>query len=318
MIKNFTAIHLVSNAGNFESFNQGLRDYERLRHEIRRKRNDFSFGLNLTVDPDIDEELLYETRELLYSLPSNLLIIYHPLALEKGGAGLSSRLALTNPAFRNSLALNVSLDQQVVPTEEAAERIIDLTSRVEREDSIYGVGSRTVPVRLSKHPENNYLRCIQENYFALAAGVRGPDENLLGVSSAFAQFGDTSTGMEVLNQAHSKYAKLLEAITKSVQTADFNGFASCYYIPIKAGAVDRITTGYACARENPFAENVNQLQESERIKAMIKYQTAQLLKTDIAETLEKTLNNLTNVARLSQFYPQEQVEFVRDLMLQRI
>jgi hypothetical protein len=43
-----------------------------------------------------------------------------------------------------------------------------------------------------------------------------------------------------------------------------------------------------------------------------------LLKTDIRNRLEATLTSSENIVKISEFYPKEQVEYIRDLMLSRV
>jgi len=313
MKKSFVPIHFVSNEGNYAEFKEGLGRYERLRELIKTKSNDFNFGLKITTDDkNLAPELRAKTKNLINGLPSDLFLVYDPVSR---GPGMSSRQVLLNPTFAGTITAEVCLDQQVIETSEAAERIIDLTSKIERDNSLYGVGSRTVPVRLSTHPDNNYLRCIQESFFAIAARTGGPSEKLKGVTPSFARFGDTSTGMDIVNFAHPEYHILATGLLRAVQTLDMNGFASNYYIPLKSSALSRITTGYACARENPFTECVDAQQEYDKITKMIQSQTGQLLKTEIGSMLNNALRSQQNLESVSEFYPKEQVEFVRDLML---
>jgi hypothetical protein len=313
MKKSFVPIHFVSNQGNYDEFEEGLKHYERLRELIKLKSNDFNFGLKITTDyKNLTPELRGKTRDLINRLPSDLFLLYDPISK---GPGVSSRQVLLNQTFTGTITAEVCLDQQVIDTPEAAQRIIDLTSKIEKDSSLYGVGSRTVPVRLSAHPDNNYLRCIQELYFAITAGSRGPSEKLEGVTPGFAKFGDTSTGMDIINFAHPFYPEMAKGLLKAVYDLDMSGFASNYYIPLKASNLNKITTGYACARENPFTEDADVKEEFNKITRMIQYQTSQLLKTDIGNELRNTLKDNQNLEALSEFYPKQQVEFVRDLML---
>ncbi|MFA7707818.1 MAG: hypothetical protein WCX73_02625 [Candidatus Pacearchaeota archaeon] len=313
MQKSFVPIHFVSNQGNYEEFKQGLVRYEHLRDLIKTKSNDFNFGLKITTDDkNLTTELRGKTRALINKLPSDLFLLYDPTSR---GPGVSSRQVLLNPTFVGTITAEVCLDQQVIDTHEAAERIIDLTSKIEKDNTLYGVGSRTVPVRLSAHPDNNYLRCIQELYFAIAANSKGPSEKLENITPAFAKFGDTSTGMDIVNFAHPEYPKMVNGLLESVQYLDMSNFASNYYIPIRSGELSKITTGYACARENPFTDNIDAKQEFNKITKMVQYITHQLLKTDIGIKLDFALKNKKNLEELSEFYPKQQVEYVRDLML---
>ena len=313
MKKNFIPMHFVSNEGNFKEFKESLDRYHRLRDLINSKSNDFNFGLKLTTDDEnLTPELREKTRSLVSRLPSDMFLLYDPVSR---GPGVSSRQVLLNPTFYGTITAEVCLDQQVIDTPEAAQRIIDLTSKIEKDNSLYGVGSRTVPVRLSAHQENNYLRSIQECFFALTAESGGPSEKLEGVTPSFERFGDTSTGMDVVNFTHKYYAEMARGLLEAVHSLDMRGFASNYYLPIKASTFGEITTGYACARENPFTDGINKKQEYGRITKMMAHQTEQLLKTDIGQILKQNLLDKGNISKLSEFYPKQQVESVRDLML---
>jgi hypothetical protein len=212
MKKYFVPGHFINPPEKLANLQKELSEYRVLIDLLNLKFNDFEFWLRLSKDPNL-KELNEQTKEILSNkLPKNVNLFYN----ESRGPGFASREVLLNPLFKGGLVFNVCLDQQVVATKEAAERIIDLSSKIERDNSLYGVGSRTVPVRLSRHLDNNYLRVIQELFFAIAAESGGPLERLEGVTPAYARFGDTSTGMDVINTAHSKYSEVVKGMINAM------------------------------------------------------------------------------------------------------
>jgi len=312
----FVPIHFVSNNWNYQEFQVGLDRYRDMRDIFKSKTDKFRFGLKLTTDDQVlPNEIREGVRELIHGLESDVMFLYDPVSK---GPGTSVRQVFFNPTFTGGLAINICLDQQVIASEEAIDRAIDLTDRVERDNILYATGSRNVPVILGSSKHNSDLRIIHELFNALAMGSKYliPHEKIEGVNPAYASIGEHTTGFDILNLTHPKYPELARCMIQATQVADMNGFASCYYVPLKSSQLNGLgVSGYVCARENPFPQDVENKQEYERVTKMIKYQTEQLGRTDVRSILLNSLKEPANTARISDFYPRTDVEFVRSLML---
>jgi len=314
MQKHFIPVHFVSNPVNFEEFIQGLQRYDGMREIFKRKTNDFNFGLKLTTsDKTLDPILREKVRDITRKLPSDLFLLYDPV---DKGPGTSVRQVFYNPTFSNGIVLGTCLDQQVIDSDEAVERVIDLTNKIEKDNSLYGVGSRTVPVVLATNQRNSELRIIHELFLASAMGIKGPEEQISGTTPAYSEIGDCSTGMDILNLSHPGYPDLVKGITSAVQIADMNGFASCYYAPLKSAQMGcNLTKGFACSRTNPFSNPKPEREECGAVTEMIQYQTQQLCRTDLGDFLCNAIKNPTTANKISEFYSRSEVELVKELML---
>ncbi len=315
MKKYFVPIHWIGEEKSFNELKSGLERFEGMMDIFRTQYPDFEFGLRLTVAPNMKDELKHELRGLTARLPLDFWFANDNLP---GGPGTSQSMVLLNPSFEG-IAISVCLDQYIHDSNEAVSRVADLASRVETNNSLYATGSRNVPVILAQHKRNSDLRIIHELFHSLTIGSSNlkVQERLEGVTPAYAEIGESGAGLDMINHYHSEFPELIRGLAEASQTADMRGFATPYYFALKSGQLRGITAnGYVKAKENPFyAGKKPEEQEFEAIKKMISYQTQQLSGTDVAGMLHASLMEPKNSDAISQFYPREDVEIVRDTML---
>ena len=315
-LRYFVPIHFVNGEGNFREFREGLDRYAGMRERFKQKTDRFRFGLKITTDnANLTPELRTKVRDLVGRLDPDVMVLYDPI---NKGPGTSLRQVFFNPTFTRGLAMTICLDQQVIDSEEAVERAIDFTDKIEIDKSLYATGSRNIPVVLGKNKASSDLRIVHELFNALAirSNYLKPKETLNRVNPAYALIGEHTTGFDVVYQGHQLYPELTKSITHATQVADMNGFASCYYVPLKSAQLGGLrTSGYVCARKNPFPDKIDSDVEYKKVSDMISYQTEQLGKTDVRPLLEIALLNQDNTKQILEFYDASCVNFVRDLMV---
>ena len=212
----------------------------------------------------------------------------------------------------------VGLDQFPIDTEEALGLLNELGDKVEKDNALYALGSRDVPVVLGMHKVNSDRRIIHELFHTLAApeGVYRVPNPPANVTPAYAAIGECTTGVSIMNHAHSSYPEMLKQMAIATQNANMAGNAADYYLAIRAPQLARIVTGYVRANENPFHGKQYPEQEWVGSRKMIVTQTTELGKTDGRDNLYQALMNSSNTDRLSGFYPRQEVVEVKNLMLE--
>ncbi len=286
------------------------------------------FGLKLTVDEDkVTPELRERIHDEMKFLPDDLWVLYDP---KDRGAGTSYQQVAFNPTFfadkndEPTTLIYADFDQFVFDTEEGLEAALSLADKTEKDSYLHGIGSRNVPVVLATNERNSNLRIIHELFHSLTIGssrlrVRNPPE---GVTPAYADIGESTTGFYVFNTVPPRYLDLAAAVACASQFANMRGFATDYFTAIKAAQLGRVATGYVVSRPNKFYGKRDEAEEFEGVKRLIVGQTDELCKINIRPELYAALDpeiaGTSNVNRIAEFYPREDVELVRDLMLEQV
>ena len=191
---------------------------------------------------------------------------------------------------------------------------------MKEDEALYATGSRDVPVVLAVHQRNSGLRILHELFHSLTIGSDKlcVDQACQTATPAYAEIGESTSGLYVVNFSHPRYAQLSKSVADATRMADMSGFATDYYVAIKAAELAHIASGYVRSVENKFYEQRNELAELGAVKRLISSQTRALGKTDIRGALVAALRNSAHTERLSEFYPKENVDLVRELMLQSL
>ncbi len=312
--------HFINGEPTFEEFRAGIEGILAAIDLSKSREFGFLFGLKTTIDgkkgDDFQERIWEETRKL-----STIRTLCDPV---DRGPGVSYRQVLFNPSFSyrcdTSIVVNADLDQYVIDTEGALEQIVELTKKVERNGALYATGSRNVPVVLATHKRNSDLRILHELFHSLIIGSNKlrVDEGSQTATAAYAEIGESTSGLYVVNFSHPRYPELSKSMIDATQRADMSGFATDYYVAIKSAQLAHVANGYVQARENKFYEKRDESEEFAAVKRLISSQTQQLGKTDIRDVMLAGLRNRTHTERLSAFYPKEDVELVRGVMLEAL
>lgn len=307
--------HFINSEDTFREYATGINSIIAAIDVSKSHNYGFEFGLNLTVDTGkVDRDLQERIKQETGKLPPDVWLQYSP---ENRGPGTSYRKILFNPAFFNSITISADLDQYIIDTEEALEQLAELTQRVEIDGALYATGSRDVPVVLATHQRNNGLRIIHELFHSLTIGSDKlkVEEKRTNVTPAYAEIGESTSGLYAINLAHAWYPDLNRSIVRAAQIANMDGFATDYYVATKSTQLGRFSKGYVKSKENTFYTKKGEQEELESVKKLIYGQTRELGKTDISSMLLAALMEERNTERISGFYPTLDVEFVRDFML---
>jgi len=278
-------------------------------------------GLKVTVNEEqVGPAMSKEAQEALKSLPPKTWLLYDPV---NRGAGTSYQQILFNPTFsgqEESIVVSADFDQFIINRKEGLESILNLVEDVKNKDALYGVGSRDVPVVLAKHARNSSLRIIHELFHSLAAGTEKLVVNprAEGSSPAYAVLGESTSGLYVMDHNHYAYPKLVQSMSTAVQHANMQGFATDYYVAIKASSLAPVGIGYVKARENKFYHQKSEEEEYQGIIRLISSQAAELKKTNARSIMQKVVADNKNVDKIAHFYEKKDVLEVQQLMLKAL
>ena len=278
-------------------------------------------GLKITINEEkVGLEISTKANAILQELPKKTWLLYDPV---NRGAGTSYRQILFNPSFSargDGIVVNADFDQYIINKAQGLESILDLVKDVKNKNALYGIGSRDIPVVLAKHQRNSSLRIIHELFHSLAVGKEKLDVHpqIEGVTPAYASLGETSPGLYVMNQDHENYPELVQFVSTALQHANLQGFASDYYVAIKASQLAPIGLGYVKAQENKFYKQITEEDEHQQIIRLISSQTMELGRTDVKNVLQQTVANEANFQEIASFYDEKDVSEVRQSMLQAL
>ena len=317
MNKFIIARHFVSGEGELNGLIKGVNSLKSLMEISKTADYGFEFGLKLTVDEErLTQDLLQKINYEIGRLPNNFWFLYDP---KNRGPGTSYRQVLFNLTFPNqSVVAMADLDSYIKGSEDCIDNIYELTERVRTEGALLGMGARDRPVRLGVHKKNSDLRIIHELFHSLVIGSDRlrVKQKKLNITPAYAEMGESSTGLCVMNFSHPKYSELIRDVVRASQIADMSGFATDYYVSIRSSELGKRVVCYVSTNENEFYGHDNRTEEQElnSITRMIGVQTKELGKTNIGSKILRTLKQEENKRRIAEFYPSEYVEFIEDLM----
>ena len=315
MEKYIVARHFINNEESLNEFEKGIDNL--IIGLGLSKRYKLNFGLKLTTNDNINEELREKIKKKLEGLPLNLWLLYDP---KNRGSGVSFRQIVFNPTFYEKKYIIGSIDiDQLSVKGDSLELLIELMEKVEKENTLYAPGSRDIQVKLAVYEKNSNLRKIHELFHSLAISseklIVKDDKYGLNADAAYKKIGESTTGVSIFNTTHPNYPELINYTMRMARIADLTGFAGEYYTAIRSSLLGGISTGYIRAKENKFYHKKDEQTEKEGITNMIITQTRELGRTDIRNLLEKTIKENRNMGIISEFYDKSEVEFIRDLML---
>jgi len=225
-----------------------------------------------------------------------------------GGRGDFISNAFLKP--KDSLVILADLEQYCI--EDAYGPIHELATKTQRDGSLFGIGSRNIPVRLAYHQDNTDLLIIQSLFYSL---LIGPDKLRVAsaggnVTPAYATLGETSSGMYVLNRDHHNCIQFYQKFNRGVISGNLQNSAADFFLVQQATSWGTIATRYVLAVKNVFP-NSPKAKEREETEELIASTASRLQKTSMRL---KLLSILESKRRIAEFYPVAQVELVADLM----
>ncbi len=212
------------------------------------------------------------------------------------------------------------LDQYPLYTQEQFEPVLDLATRLVRDDKLYANGSRNVPVVLGVHQESSDLRIIHELFHTITCA-----EKVFVVDSlppwanphpAYAKLGESTSGFYFIHPAAKGFRELKQEIEAKPGLYIHPGFAVEYFTALWAGLRRSVVNGYVYAVVNDFYKATPLPEEDIKKWTLFIEQQAQALSgTSIAGSLRETLLDPAKKRKLDEFFVPSQVEQVAGLML---
>lgn len=313
MDKYVIMLHYVSNQENLDVYKKHSEAFEKA---IGLAKGHLKFGLKLTSDQkNLDADMKEQLRQTTSKLPQEMWFLHEP---EDTGAGSSFIQALYNHKFsiNPSIVATGDLDQIIIDSEDGIGQIKELLKKMEKDNALYAVGSRDVPVILGAHKESSELRIIHELFHSLTIGseMLKVNESKPGTTLAYAELGENSSGFVAVNHSHPNYTDLETGISNAIAKSNMSGFAAQYYTAIKSSSLGGIATGYVRCRENQFYHDKNLSQEFVHVLNLIANETLRLSATDIAGMLKSTMMNNDNAKKIARFYDEASVNLVREII----
>lgn len=317
------ARHFINGQQSLETCIEGISLLCAAKEFPAAKDADFEFGLKLTVDHRLSDSaggnaVLREARSLYHRLPPDFWYLYDP---KDRGSGTSYKQVVFNPTFSSGLVVLADLDAFTPRSDDAFQRIADLTDKVEKNNALFGMGARDQPIALARHPSNSTLRCIHELYHSLAiALLTGPRSLLVDgnasseVTPAYAAFGESTTGLWVMNRSHSRSSDFEADVRQATQQPGMNGFATEYYASIRGPFFGPRVSGYVVTQQNRFYHEKSESDERNDVCRLIRNSTAVLGRTKARYSLALILGDPRAVRKLNRFYRRKDINRVQELM----
>ena len=143
----------------------------------------------------------------------------------------------------NTILAICCLDQYPLYTEEQVEVALELAEKVQKDRSLYGSGSRNVPVVLGVNKIPSDMRIIHE--LAQARATDYPDQFRNSVkpvganpSASYEDLGEFNIGFYFFNPAHPAYPALAKEIQERLDLINRVGFSLEYLAAGTAGNIE--------------------------------------------------------------------------------
>jgi len=256
-------------------------------------RDDLKYGINLLNEYRISSFFEYwqsgPTRTMYGSLFDNGLIA---------------------SGFRSSC----TLDFDQFPTHRNLDNIMELDEIVHKNGSVLGVGSRSVPIKLSYNDENGYLRRIFEGIINLTIG-RGTinSSNNEGiVDGAYRDHGDRVTGAYLFNCSKASKASYVDNLIERSRKAGFHFFEDEYFMVFLASRTEGLSNLVFTSVENPYdpvelSEEKNSIIENHIHSPIRKISQIDLMRREIMSAVN---DEYGGNGTLGQHYPVLQINEV--------
>src|SRR3989344_7191097 len=199
------------------------------------------------------------------------------------------------------------LDQFPLTKQEHWGALNDLAEKLRREGKTYVNGSRDVEVTLAVNKNNSERRIIHEMVHTFAGGTDQfrTEQTLPGnPHPAYARFGESTSGLYLLNRNGPFYPQLQAEVEKNEAIFKGPGFAIEYMTAILAGAQKQVSRGYVYAVRNPFYSQVSEEEEREKT---LKWIGAQ------AKLLDETPVGLRIAAEVSGAHTFPEIEVLKEV-----
>ena len=220
----------------------------------------------------------------------------------------------------NTILAICCLDQYPLYKQEQVEVALELAERVKKDGSLYGSGSRDVPVELGVHKISSYMRIIHELAQLLSTDhpkqfrvFDKPDS--ANPSAPYNVLGEFTPGFYFFNPIHPAYPRLAREIHERPDLIHQTGFSLEYLAAGTAGNIEGgVTTGYVHAVRNLFYSEVTEADEIERASKFITAQTSQVASTSFGPHLRRFLREPERQKPLVELFDEETLQETLGIM----
>lgn len=214
------------------------------------------------------------------------------------------------------------LDQ--FPVDRNLEHVLGLWEMAKDKECIMGVGSRSVPIRLSEHPANAAYRRIFENFVNYAIrDVAASNSNKLFLPAdyeipgdpAYTDSGDFVTGVYVANHVHPDFNRFVGDVTQNARDNRFFLFEDEYSMMKMVASRGDLCAKVVHSIENPFEVSGDSVKEEKQaiFKKQIRAPLEKIKTLPEAQHLRDVLTDKRGV--LYDHYDNAVVDEVADYML---
>lgn len=284
--------HFAADDTGIDLLRKGTEQVKQLQDEGAQKG--LSFGLKLSVDESrLSDDQIAECKGLVGELRGSYLF-YEP---ENVGPGPGFLTVVYGPVgrFPPTIVGFADLDQFGIAEGETLERINVLVDKMKTDDILYGLGARSVPVRLGYTRRASDLRAIHENVHTIALGEYGTplDMSVEGVSRPFQKLGESTSGFSLMNKGHGKFSSLHDAMMSAAASQSPRLFLPDYFSALMSAELGEKVFGmYVPTRENHFSPR-EEGAEVAGVERFIRTHTQQLAGTPVRLRIKHALDKGT-------------------------
>lgn len=209
------------------------------------------------------------------------------------------------------------LDQFPLNKTEHWEAVNNLGLKLLFDDKTYANGSRDVEVTLGVHRNNSDRRIIHEMVHTFAGGTnnfRTPLTIEGQPHPAYANFGESTSGLYMINRCGKVYAQLQRDVKASADVFSVPGFAIEYMTAILAGRQNQVSSGYVYAVRNPFYDSPTEEDEKTSMLKLISRHTDLLGKTPARQPVIDALSIQDTADQLYSVFDKALVDEVTGVM----
>jgi len=314
-------VHNTRSADNLRDKSTDLLESEILKKYVK----DNNSGLFLHVDyqrPECIEEASYieDAFETVKKLErDNITVIINS---KTPSASSSFRKLLFGssqiPVARETATL-FCLDQHFRDPTTSAEQILEYIERVKKDNILYSVFSRDVPVVLAsnKGGKADMMRQIHELFLSLAIQpeklyVPGRDN----VSRGYDSLGETCSGGYILNHRNPNFQKVMEHLSTF---GEKTGFSAEFFTALVSAEIGRVSSSYVGSEENPFYSTLPEREEEMRVEDYVRRTTTVLYNAFLCGLITRryftVIQDRASEGILSGFYDINLVLATKKLML---
>lgn len=239
-------------------------------------------------------------------------------------------LATSADKFLNQLIFNPQpagtilglccVDQYPQYSADELEPAVDLAQKMMRDDKLYCMAYRSVPVVLGVNKKASDMRIIQELIYARAGNAPLPDA-IPGWAEplpAFIQCGEIASGFYLFNPNHAFAESIRTMVAPLVQHSARPGFGIEYATGIVCNASGETVAGFVRSEENKFYSDIDEHTETVKVKNMISHACDVIGQSKAAPHLQRVLAKPFELAGVACFYDATLVEEVASIMSENL